>query len=151
YTLFTYQHGYEYRNQTGFAPPAGSGDIFSQRTDQNYIADWTHVLSPSSVLDVRGSLGRFTSLFPHYTDFSFTADQLGIKQVIRAPSVTGNTAPVVTLQDYSRLFGISNSDVAAWSTYNQLDFAPSLTMTRGKHSLHFGVEVNYVTKGANNP
>ena len=151
YALATYQHGYEFRNQTGFAPPAGSGDIFSQRTDQNYVADWTHVLSPTSILDIRGSFGRFTSLFPRYTDFSFTADKLGIKQVIHSPSVTGNTAPVVTVQDYSRLFGISNSDVAAWSTYNQWDFAPSLTMTRGKHSLHFGVELNYVAKGANNP
>jgi carboxypeptidase family protein len=150
YALFTYQHGYEYRNQTGFPPPAGSGDIFSQRTDQNYIADWTHVLSPSSVLDVRGSFGRFTSLFPRYTDFSLTADQLGIKQIIHAPTVTSNTAPVVTLQDYSQLFGLSNSDVASWSTYNQADFAPSITMTRGKHNYHFGFEYNYVAKGTNN-
>src|SRR4029079_5621948 len=44
YALVTYQHGKEYRNGTGFAPPAGSGDINSQRTGQNYITAWTHVL-----------------------------------------------------------------------------------------------------------
>ena len=46
YALVTYQHGKEYRNSTGFLPPAGSGDINSQRTDQNYITAWTHVLNP---------------------------------------------------------------------------------------------------------
>lgn len=77
YTLITYQHGQEYRDSTGFGPPAGSGDVGSQRTDQNYILAWTHTLSPTAVLDVRGSFGRFTSDFPRYTDFGLTADKLG--------------------------------------------------------------------------
>jgi Carboxypeptidase regulatory-like domain/TonB-dependent Receptor Plug Domain len=60
---FTFQHGQEYRDSTGFGPPAGSGDVGSQRTDQNYIISWTHVVSPTTLLDVRASYGRFTSYF----------------------------------------------------------------------------------------
>lgn len=60
YALVTYQHGSEFRNQTGFPQPAEYGDIYSQRTQQSYIADWTHILGPTAILDIRGSFGRFS-------------------------------------------------------------------------------------------
>lgn len=153
YVLFTFQHGSEYRNQTGFAPPAGSGDIGSQRTDQNYILAWTHTLSPTAVLDVRGSYGRFTSDFPRYTDYSLTPDKIGILQVIHAPTFAKNTIAVIRVggtgdRSYSRLFG--GDDLESWNTYNQWNFSPNLTMTSGKHTRHFGFEYNYVASGENN-
>ena len=83
---FTFQHGQEYRDSTGFGPPAGSGDVGSQRTNQNYIISWTHVVSPTTLLDVRASYGRFTSFFPRWTDFNLTAADVGITQMITAPS-----------------------------------------------------------------
>src|SRR5207253_6370550 len=64
-----YQNGYENRNSTGFPPPIEEGDLNSQRTDQNYISDWTHILGSNSVLDVRASFGRFTSIFPRISDY----------------------------------------------------------------------------------
>src|SRR5437764_1232926 len=131
YALVTFWHGTEYRNSTGFAPPAGSGDINSARTDQNYIADWTHILSPTTVLDVRGSYGRYTTTFPRYTDPTFTADKLGISQAFNAPTGLLNTVPVINLVNYTQLFGLVNSNSLEFSTYNQWDFAPSVTMTRG--------------------
>ncbi|MEO7142032.1 MAG: hypothetical protein ABI165_00855, partial [Bryobacteraceae bacterium] len=147
YALVTFQHGHEYRNHSGFPDPAAQGDIFSQRTDQNYIADWTHVISPSAVLDVRGSFGRFTSIFPTTDAFNFTADKLGITQVFHAPTVTQNTVPVFNVDGYTQLFGNSFS----WNSYNQWDFAPSVTLTHGRHTLHFGIEIAYVASASAGP
>src|SRR5262245_33250013 len=150
YTLFTFQHGQEYRDSTGFGPPAGSGDVGSQRTDQNYIADWTHVISPTMALDVRGSYGRFTSLFPRYTDFDLTAEKLGLTQMIHAPTFQKNTAPQVNVGGYTQLFALANSNLYSWNTYNQWNLAPSLTLTRGRHTLRAGFEFNYVSRGDEN-
>src|SRR5712692_6389383 len=97
YALVTYQHGYEYRNSTGFPAPIAEGDLFSQRTDQNYIADWTRVIGANKVLDVRASFGRFTSVFPRISDYSASPQKtLGMTNMIHAPSVTFNVLPTFT-------------------------------------------------------
>lgn len=148
YALFTFQHGQEYRDSTGFGPPAGSGDVGSQRTDQNYITAWTHVLNATTVLDVRASFGRLTSIFPRYTDFSLTADKLGMTGMIHAPTFTQNTVPLIQLGGATTLFAFAGAGtLQSWNTYNQGNLAPSLTMTHGKHTFHIGFEYNYVSRG----
>jgi len=146
YTMVTFQHGWEFRNSNGFPPPGQEGDLFSERTDQNYIADWTHILSSSAVLDVRGSFGRFTSVFPRISDWNFTADKLGMTQMVHAPSVSYNLAPRFDVENYSRV----HNNTVDWNTYNQWDFAPSLAVTKGTHSLHIGFQYNYVVKPTGN-
>ncbi len=148
YALVTYQHGKEYRNSTGFEPPAGSGDINSQRTNQNYITAWTHVMSPSSVLDVRGSFARFTSKFPRYTDYDFTVDKVGMTKMPHAPTVLKSSTPRFDVNGLTQLF--SGGSAGEWNTYNQWNFAPSLILTKGKHSLRTGFEYNYVLQGIGN-
>jgi len=149
YALFTYQHGKEYRETYAFGPPAGSGDMNSQRTDQNYVAAWTHVLSPAAVLDARAAFGRYTPYFPRYSDFSMTIDKLGMTQMPHAPSFTLNTVPMISVGGYDSLFALSGAgNVFTWSTYNQWNFAPSLMLTRGRHALRTGFELNYVANGA---
>ena len=148
YSLVTFQHGWEYRNNNGFNPPAQRGNIKSERTDQNYIADWTHVFSPTTVLDVRGSFSRFTSYFPDGIDsWPFTYDKLGIKNMPIPPTVTRKTAPVVRLDLYPDIIGTSYS----WSTDNHWDFAPSVTKTRGKQTWHFGFEYARIARGSGGP
>jgi len=149
YAVATFQHGSEYRDQSGFGPPAGNGDVGSQRTDQNYILAWTHTVSPTAVLDVRGSYGRFTSDFPRYTDFNLTADKLGITQVFHAATFPKNTVPRINVTGYRDLFACCGT-VEDWNTYNQWNFSPSLTMTHGKHTSHYGLEYNYVASGSTN-
>ena len=146
YALVTYQHGWEFRNSNGFPPPGQEGDLYSQRTGQNYIADWTRVLSPIAVLDVRASFGRFTSKFPRISDWDFTADKLGMTQMIHAPSVTYNIAPRFDVETYTRV----HNNTVDWNTYNQWDFAPNLSLTKGTHSLHFGFQYNYTVKPTGN-
>ena len=55
HAVYTYQKGYEYRDSTGFGKPAAQGNTNNERRDINLILSWTHILSPTSVLDVRGS------------------------------------------------------------------------------------------------
>ncbi|HEV8482703.1 MAG TPA: hypothetical protein VGV87_04015, partial [Blastocatellia bacterium] len=150
--VFTYQWGTEYRDSTGFGKPAGSGDVGSKRINHNYILDWTHVISPTMVLDVRGSYGRFFSFFPRYTDFDLTADSIGMTQMIHAPTVQKNTVPQVSVGGYTTLFALSGAGtVFSQNAFNQWNVTPSLTMTRGTHSLKTGFELNYVAAAALSP
>lgn len=145
---FTFQHGEEYRDSTGFGPPAGSGDVGSQRTNQNYIISWTHVVSPTTLLDVRASYGRFTSFFPRWTDFNLTAQDVGMTEMITAPSTDLKSVPRVRVGDFTTLFAAAGGDLLTWNTNNQWNLAPSLTMTRGRHTLRVGGEVNYYATGS---
>ena len=144
YALVTYQHGTEYRNSTGFAAPAGSGDINSARTNQNYVTAWTHVLSPSSILDVRASYGRFTSEFPRYTDYDFTIDKLGMTNMPHAPTNPQATVPRYELSTLTPLF--AGGSAGEWNTYNQWNLTPSLMHVTGNHTLRMGFELNYVAR-----
>lgn len=148
YVTVTYQHGKEYRNSTGFLPPAGSGDINSQRTNQNYIAAWTHVLNSTSVLDVRGSFGRYTPMFPRYTDYDFTVDKLGMTKMPHAPTNPQATVPRFEVSGFTQLYALSSA--GEWNSYNQWNFAPSLSLTRGSHTMKTGFEYNYVANAIGN-
>jgi hypothetical protein len=148
HTIVTWQHGNEFRSNNGFPPPAEIGQIVSERTNQNYIADYTWVQSPTAVWNFRLSFGRFTSDFPDgERSFDFTYDKLGIKNMPVPPTVDRRTAPRITLSNYSDIIGNSFS----WSTDNQWDFTASLRQTRGRHSLSYGAEYAYIGQGRGGP
>src|SRR5262245_35465165 len=86
HAVYTYQNGYEYRDSTGFGKPAANGNTDNERRDINLILAWTHVLSPTSVLDVRGSFGRFTQITPGYSDLDLKASSIGMTQLIQSPT-----------------------------------------------------------------
>jgi Carboxypeptidase regulatory-like domain/TonB-dependent Receptor Plug Domain len=156
HVIFTFQHGGEYRDHTGFGPPAGSGDVGSERTNQNYIISWTRVISPTTLLDVRASYGRFTSYFPRWTDFELTAQDVGMTQMITAPSTDLRSVPRIRLgsntagdpTQFTGLFASVGDHLFTWNTDNQWNLAPSLTQTRGRHTLRIGGEVVYYARGA---
>jgi hypothetical protein len=138
--LVTFQHGHEYRNQTGIPGAAAGGNIYSQRTNVNAIADWTHILSPVAMLDVRASFGRFTALFPDgETDSGITAQDLGMTNMIHAPTSTSNFPPRFTVDQFSDLFG-NTTNLYTWGTDNQWNLAPSITITHGKQTIKLGLE-----------
>jgi hypothetical protein len=150
YTLFTFQHGQEYRNQTGIPGDAASGNINTQRTNINMIADWTRILSPTAILDIRASFGRFTSYFPD-TDLTsgLTAQALGMTNLIHAPTSTQGYPPRIVIDQFSNLFG-NGSNLFTWGTDNQWNVAPTLTVTRGKQTIKMGVDLVYAMQGSGN-
>ncbi len=148
YALFTFQHSTQTQSSNGFPSPADLGTGTSERTGQNYILEWTHVTSPSTILDLRMSLGRFTEIYPESSCGScLTADQLGILNLPHAPTVGVNAAPRVDLDLASPIIG----NTFTWSTENQFDVAPSVSQTRGKHLLHYGGEFVYAGLGRAGP
>jgi hypothetical protein len=144
--VWTYQRGYEYRDSTGFGKPAAQGNTNNERRDINIILSWTHVLSPTSVLDIRGSFGRFTQITPGYSDLDLTASSLGMTQLVQSPSAPFDIAPRINDQGpYARIF--SSGSVLSRTPFSQWNFTPSLSLTRGRHTLHTGFEFNYQARG----
>jgi hypothetical protein len=148
YALFTLQSGSDVENTNGFPAPADVGSANTDRTGQNYIVEWTHILSPSAVADTRLSFGRFTSYSPDSTCTDcLTAAALGMTQMPQAPTTMTGAAPHINLDQYTSIIG----NTYTWNTENQFDFAPSLTLLRGGHVLHAGFELVYAGLGQGGP
>ncbi|MBO0862527.1 MAG: TonB-dependent receptor [Chloracidobacterium sp.] len=142
--VWTYQRGYEYRDSTGFGKPDANGNTNNERRDINAILSWTHVISPTAVLDVRGSFGRFTQITPGYSDLNLTATSLGMTDLVQSPSAPYDIAPQIN-GSYTRIF--SSGSVLSRTPFSQWNFTPSLSLTRGRHTLHTGFEFNYQVRG----
>ena len=148
--VVTFQHGQEYRNQTGIPGAGAGGNIDSQRTNINFIASWTRILTPSAILDVRASFGRFTSIFPDVDpNGSITSADLGISNPVRAPTATADYPPRILVDQFSNLFG-NGGNLYTWGTDNQWNFVPTITMTRGTKVIKFGVDIVYAMRGSGN-
>ena len=143
YAMFTFQHGQEYRNQTGVPGPAASGNINSQRSNFNIISSWTRILSPTAIFDLRASFGRFTSFFPD-ADISsgITAKDLGMTNMIHAPTSTTDFPPRFITDQFASLFG-NGANLFTWGSDNQWNVVPTFTMTKGKRTIRFGVDMVY--------
>src|SRR5262249_28269648 len=144
--VYTYQRGYEYRDSTGFGKPAAQGNTNNERRDINAILSWTHILSATAVLDVRGSFGRFTQITPGYSDLNLKASTIGMTQLIQSPSAPFDVVPRINdTGPFTRIF--SSGSVISRTPFSQWNFPPSLTLTRGRHTIHTGFEFNYQARG----
>ncbi len=148
YMLFSEFHGFEYRSSNTFPPPVATGNSDNNRTFTGLNLDETHVISPTAVLDIRANWFRFVQLTPSYTSQAqaISAASLGMTDLKPAPTVTNSVMPEVNIAGFTgTLFGSGGS--YSWSPYNSWQFTPNLTVTKGKHSLRFGMEVHYEAKG----
>ena len=109
------------------------------------------MISPTAVLDLKASFFRFVQLTPGYSDQAraISAQSLGMTNMIHAPTVPDSVIPNINIGGFTGpLFG---SGSFSWSPYNRWILSPSLSLTKGAHSLHFGFEYNYESRGNNNP
>jgi hypothetical protein len=146
--LFSEFHGFEYRSSSTFPPPAATGNSDNNRTFTGINLDETHVISPTAVFDIKANWFRFVQLTPSYTTQAqaISAASLGITGLQPAPTVTNSVMPEVNIGGFTgTLFGSGGS--YSWSPYNSWQILPSVTLTRGSHSLRFGGEVHYEAKG----
>lgn len=148
YAMYTFQHGYEYRSSSGYPKPAAQGNTDNERTDNNVILNYTHVLSATTVFDVRASWGRFTQYSPGYNDqaLQITTKDLGMTQMIHAPTYSRDITPRFTVDQYQTLFG-SGGPISTWEPRSTWDLNPSITMTRGTHTIKAGFEYMYYAVG----
>ncbi|HLJ15414.1 MAG TPA: TonB-dependent receptor [Bryobacteraceae bacterium] len=135
-------------NTSGFPPPVQAGSHIAEHLDQNYIAEWTHIVSPAAVFDFRMSFGRFTEYLPDSSSLGgLTPEALGILQIPRPPTVSTDAPPNFSVDNYTSIIGNTYS----WNTQNQWDFTPSIIQTRGAHLLHYGFEFDYAGIGNGGP
>ena len=143
----TAERGHEFQSKNGFPPPADTGNGINDTLDQNYIAEWTHVISANTVLDGRLSFGRFTQFFPDSSGVGgLTAAQLGMS-IPRPPTMTADNPPSFNLESFSSIVG----NTFSWSAQNQWDFQPNVIHTHGRHVFHFGAEFVHASIGAASP
>lgn len=142
YTLFTFQTGSEYRNQG--VPGAGAyGNIWTWRKNVNGIATWTRVLSPRSIFDLRASFGRFWQFFPNVDQVTgVTTKDLGMDQMIHAPTSTSQNPPRFSLYSFTDLFG-NGANMQTFRVENQWNVAPTITITSGTKTLKMGLDLVY--------
>jgi hypothetical protein len=137
--LFTFQDGSEFRDQTGFEPPARFGNMDGTvRRDINYILSFDRTLSPTRVLHLQASYDRFVQNFPDVSDPTFTWDKVGIKNIPQVDTYPSKLMPRVTVSGFRELFG---NQYINQSSRQQINFQANLAETRGRHSLKYGVEV----------
>lgn len=141
YGLFNWQHGTENRDGTGFGGPAANGNINNARTDQNYMTNFTRILSASSVFDVRLSYGRFTSNQPGWGDPNYKGTNLGISGNC-APTIPTCAAPAINPSSFTEIFGNGNV-LINWYSFNTYDLTPTFTLNRSRHTLRIGGEILY--------
>ena len=143
--VFTYQKGYSLRNTTGVPYPADGGDINQARTDYNIITDYTRILSPSAVLDVRASFGRYNQTLPCGEIGAIHAKDLGMTGTVNAPRDPSDFPPYVAVDQFTSLFCNPNP-IFKWTVDNQYNLVPTLTKVAGDSTLKFGLDMVYAAR-----
>jgi hypothetical protein len=141
-------HGFEYRSTTTFPEPVATGNSDNNRTFTGINLDETHVFSPNAVFDVKANFFRFVQLTPGYTEpaQSISAASVGITGLQPAPTVTSSVIPNINIGGFTgSLFG---SGSYSWAPYNSYQLLPSMTITRGRHTIRFGLEYHYEAEGS---
>lgn len=147
YTLFSQFHGYEFRSSTQYPAPLATGNTDNNRTFTGLNIGETHVISPTTVVDIKASYWRFTQLTPGYTAAAqaITPASVGMTNMPHAPTVSNSVIPNINIGGFTgALFGNGSY---SWSPYNRWIFNPSVTSTHGKHTLRFGFEASYEARG----
>jgi len=135
---FFFQDGTEFRDQTGFDPPARWGNMLGTvRRIQNYLVSYDKTLSPTRIFHVQASYNRFVQNFPDVSDPNFTWDKVGIKNMPQVDSFPSRLMPKVTVSGYTDLFG---NQFVNESSRQQLNFQANVAETHSMHSLKYGFE-----------
>lgn len=137
--LFTFQDGGEFRDQTGFDPPAQFGNMNGTvRRDMNYILSYDRTLSPTKLLHMQASYNRFVENFPDVSDPDFTWDKVGIKSIPQVDTFPTKLMPRITVGGFREMFG---NQYFNQSSRQQINFQFNIAETRGKHIIKYGSEV----------
>ena len=138
YVLYARQTDTDYRSSNGFTNAASDSAVQNPTVDYNAIVDLTHIISTSTVLDLKASYWHDAGVTTNGTAVqnNFLASKLGFNMPAVGTALRQNIAPVMTITNATTLFGNTES-----GTMNaDADFAGSVTQLIGRHSLHYGAE-----------
>ena len=139
HVLFTFQDGSEFRDQTGFDPPARWGNMpGTVRRDINTVVSYDWTITPRRLLHLQANYDRFTQNFPDVSDYNFTWDKVGIKNIPQVDTFPTRLMPRITVGGFRELFG---NQFINESSRQQLNFQAYAAETRSTHSIKYGMEV----------
>lgn len=144
--VFTFQDGSEFRDQNGLPPPLSTGNMpGTVRRDQNYIANWQHIMSPTKLLTVQASFNRFEQNFPDVSDYEFTYDKLGIKSIPEVGTFPSRLAPRIEIDTFTAVIG---NRFRNYSNRQQANLQVYMAQTLSSHSLKYGFETARLMRAA---
>lgn len=136
YVLLTLQND-GFINGTNAFPTAGSSSTSNPIRDYNYITDLTHIFSPTRVMDLKASYGKYvsTTIGATYQN-NVLASAFGFNMPAVGTATRQNLVPAMTMTGLTSMF----SDSDAGGEAADADFSGSITQLIGHHNLHYGVE-----------
>lgn len=139
YTLFEDQWGHEFRNVSGFPPPAQNGNINTMRKNIVFSQDMTHVFSPSFIGDFKLNFSRFRDSFPDGPLNTPAPSSIGLNMPT-VPTTTLKLLPEIYFSEqYPQLVGNSVSNDVEQNLIADADFSK----TSGNHTFEFGGEYGW--------
>ncbi len=146
YSTFAYQHGTEFRNSSGFPPPAENGNINQMRQALVASQDVTHIFTPTLLADFKLSFSRYIEL-SHDGDLSSTVTPASIGlNMPNVPTTTLKLLPEINNSGccyYPQVVG----NVYGSNIYTTMYFDNDWTKTLSNHTIHFGGEIAHFQYG----
>ncbi len=144
YSIFGFQHGTEFRNVSGFPPPAENGNINTMRQDLLAGQDMTHIFSPTLLTDFKLSFTRFIDNFPN-GDLAATTTPASIG--LNMPNVPTTTQKLLPQFNSGSYYPQVVGNSVGTDAFNTTTFDNDWTKNLGNHTIHFGGEVAFFQYG----
>jgi hypothetical protein len=127
-----------------YSTVAGNNSYIGGPNDINAILDFTRTISPSLVVNFKGSVSRWTELTTVGTALAQNYSIPGLSMPVVPTTPKQNIAPEIAVTNYTSLFGNTSSTTVR--NYGYL--TPSIDQVKGRHTLHYGFEFMDVQTGA---
>ena len=144
YGMFAHWDGTESRSTNGFDGPAMRGDL-NYRSNHTIVLDLTRTFTSTLFGDLRVSWNRTFKTTANGAVAAGLADledtDLGLTMPVRQgliTTVTRNWAPQIAVAGFEDIIGNSVNQSTEALMYETYDVSPSLSQTKGRHSLHYG-------------
>jgi hypothetical protein len=115
---------------------AGEPSTYKTQVPRNWGADWTYVISPTLVFDLRGGLARLEQISGSLFAGGYDPRQLGFPSSL-VSQFTALQFPRFTFGTYNQ---IGASTVTNYTTFDTWSVQPNLSWMFGRHALRFGAE-----------
>jgi hypothetical protein len=143
YSMFEYQWGHEFRNVSGFPPPAENGNINTSRNNVVASMDMTHTFSANFMADFKVSLARFWERFPDGPLSTPTPSSIGLNMPDVA-TTTKQLLPEITFSEQYANSGPTGANLIGNSISTDVEqnlvLNADFTKIHGAHSFRFGGE-----------
>ena len=117
-------------------PNVATTNYIENNYDLNAIADINHIVSPTMVVDLTASFGRFYAFYTVGQVIQQNYSLPGLTMPVIPTTTHQNLAPTIAATNYTSLFG----DTANGTVGNMWYLSPSVAQIKGRHSLHYGFQ-----------